>query len=119
MINKAPYRSFVHLLVGVVDARGAVLFLFFSPLALFSLDFGKVRCFVVLSLAGDVFGLADFVVGLTLDVATEFLLVDDPAVVLALVAVVLLLLRVAVGGEAAVEPALDAFNFVLSQLVPN
>lgn len=70
-------------------------------------------------LTGDGFGLADFVVGLTFDVASKFLFVDDPAVVLALVSVVLLLLGVSVGGEATVQPSLDAFNFILSQLVPN
>lgn len=74
---------------------------------------------MVLILAGDGFGLADFVVGLSLDVFSKFLFVDDPAVVLALMSVVLLLLGVSIGCETAIQSSLDAFNFILSQLVPN
>lgn len=69
---------------------------------------------MVLILAGDGFGLADFVVGLSLDVFSEFLFVDDPAVVLALMSVVLLLLGVSVGRQTAIQSSLDAFNFILS-----
>lgn len=74
---------------------------------------------MVLALAGDGFGLADFVVGLSLDVIAEFLFVDDPAVVLALMSVVILFFGVPVGGKAAVQSSLDALDLVVPQLVPN
>jgi hypothetical protein len=74
---------------------------------------------MVLILPIDILGLSDLIVRLALDVAAQFLLVDHPTVVLAVVPVALLLLGILARGEAAVETTLDALDLVFLQLVPD
>ena len=74
---------------------------------------------MVFSLSGDILGLADLIVGLTFDITSKFLFVDDPTIVLTMMSMTFLLLGVSVSGEATIESAFDAFNFVFSQLIPN
>lgn len=69
--------------------------------------------------AVDIFGLPDLVVGLSFDVISQFLFVDDPAVVLAVVAVAVFLFGVFFCRQSAVKWSFDALDFVFLQLVPN
>jgi hypothetical protein len=74
---------------------------------------------MVLIAAIDVLGLFDLVVGLPLDVVSQFLFVDHPAVVLAVVAVVVLLFYVFTRRESAVQAPFYTLDLVLLQFVPD
>lgn len=76
-------------------------------------------CALLVEVFVDGLGLSDFVVCLGFDEVVELLFVDDPPVVLAVVAVDFLLLLVLVGGQPAVELPLHSLDFVLLQLIPN
>jgi len=69
--------------------------------------------------AVDILGLPDLIISLSFHITSQFLFVDDPAVVLAIVAVVVFLFRVFCGRQSAIKWSLDALYFVLLQLVPD
>jgi hypothetical protein len=95
MSHKKILKSIVHLLVGIIHARGAILF--FLLLTLFSLNLGCIRGFVVSVLSVDALCLTDLIIGFTFHVVAQLLLVDYPTIVLTVMSMAFMLFGVSVG----------------------